>query len=100
MPLHKGKSKKAFSENVATERKRGRPLKQAVAIAYSEKREAAKRDKKEMHAGHHKKAMHHMEKAAHHHEKAHEHMERMKHEAKEKKLIGKLAKVNKMKVKK
>lgn len=36
MPLEKGKSKKAFSHNVKTEMKAGKPQKQAVAIAYSE----------------------------------------------------------------
>ena len=38
MPLETGKSKAAFSHNVATEINSGRPKKQAVAIAYSEKR--------------------------------------------------------------
>jgi len=41
MPLIKSTSKKAFSKNVATEVKAGRPLKQSLAIAYSEKRSAA-----------------------------------------------------------
>jgi hypothetical protein len=36
MPLVKGKSKEAISENIATERKAGRPEKQAIAIAMSE----------------------------------------------------------------
>lgn len=36
MPLKKGKSKKAFSYNVAELVKSGRPQKQAVAIAYSQ----------------------------------------------------------------
>lgn len=36
MPLVKGKSKAAFSKNVRTERAAGKPVKQAVAIAYSE----------------------------------------------------------------
>ena len=43
MPLTKSASPKAFSKNVATEVKSGRPVKQAVAIAYSVKREAAKK---------------------------------------------------------
>ncbi len=43
MPLNKSKSKKAFSENIAKERAAGKPIKQAVAIAYSVKREATKR---------------------------------------------------------
>jgi len=38
MPLDKSKSKKAFSKNVATERRAGKPRAQAVAIAYSVKR--------------------------------------------------------------
>ena len=36
MPLQKGKSKKAISENIATEMRAGKPQKQAVAIAMSE----------------------------------------------------------------
>jgi hypothetical protein len=43
MPLEKGKSKKAFSKNVATEMKAGKPQKQAVAIAEAVKRKAEKR---------------------------------------------------------
>jgi hypothetical protein len=42
MPLIKSKSKGAFSKNVATEVKAGKPVKQAVAIAYSTKRAAKK----------------------------------------------------------
>jgi len=38
MPLIHGKSKAAFSHNVAAEVHSGKPVKQAVAIAYSEKR--------------------------------------------------------------
>jgi len=38
MPLEKGKSKEAFSHNIKTEVAAGKPVKQAVAIAYSEKR--------------------------------------------------------------
>ena len=38
MPLEKGKSKAALKANIATEVKAGRPVKQAVAIAYSEQR--------------------------------------------------------------
>lgn len=37
MPLIKSKSKKAFEENIATEVKAGKPVKQAVAIAYDVK---------------------------------------------------------------
>lgn len=43
MPLTKSTSKKAFDKNVGAEVKAGKPIKQAVAIAYSEKREAAKK---------------------------------------------------------
>jgi hypothetical protein len=46
MPLNKSKSKKAFKENVATEIKAGKPVKQAVAISYAvkgEKRPSAKK---------------------------------------------------------
>ena len=46
MPLIKSKSDKAFKENIKTEIKAGKPVKQAVAIAYSEKREAQKKKKK------------------------------------------------------
>lgn len=42
MPLCKSSSPKAFSKNVKTEMKAGKPQKQAVAIAYSVKREATK----------------------------------------------------------
>ena len=42
MPLKKSSSPKAFKENIKTEVKAGKPVKQAVAIAYSEKREAEK----------------------------------------------------------
>lgn len=42
MPLKESKSKKAFEKNVKTEIKAGRPVKQAVAIAYAVKRRAKK----------------------------------------------------------
>jgi hypothetical protein len=42
MPLKKSKSKAAFKENVATEVKAGKPIKQALAIAYETKRSAGK----------------------------------------------------------
>jgi|TARA_R110000868_G_scaffold8536_1_gene44121 hypothetical protein len=45
MPLSKSPSKKAFKKNVATEVKAGRPVKQAVAIAYATKSAAAKKSK-------------------------------------------------------
>jgi hypothetical protein len=43
MPLIRSMTPKAFKENIKTEVKAGKPVKQAVAIAYSEKREAAKK---------------------------------------------------------
>lgn len=46
MPLKKSASKEAFKSNVKTEIKAGKPVKQAVAIAYSEKRAASKSPKK------------------------------------------------------
>lgn len=42
MPLKKSTTAKAFKENIKAEVKAGKPVKQAVAIAYSEKREAQK----------------------------------------------------------
>lgn len=46
MPLIKSTSKKARSANIATEVRAGKPLKQAVAIGYSEQRQAAKHERK------------------------------------------------------
>jgi hypothetical protein len=43
MPLKKSVSKAAFSKNVKAEVKAGKPIKQAVAIAYSVKKAAKKR---------------------------------------------------------
>ena len=43
MPLVKSTSKAAFRKNIAAEVKAGKPVKQAVAIAYSTQREAAKK---------------------------------------------------------
>jgi len=45
MPLSKGLSKKSFEKNIKTEVKAGKPVKQAVAIAYATKREAEKKKK-------------------------------------------------------
>lgn len=42
MPLVKSASPKAFRANVKTEIAAGKPVKQAVAISYAVKREAAK----------------------------------------------------------
>lgn len=46
MPLKKGKSKKAISENIAIERNAGKPEKQAIAIAMSEAGMSRKKKKK------------------------------------------------------
>ena len=46
MSLIKSTKKEAFKKNIATEVKAGKPVKQAVAIAYAEKREAEKAKKK------------------------------------------------------
>jgi hypothetical protein len=43
MPLKKSTTEKAFKANIKAEVKAGKPVKQAVAIAYSTKREAAKK---------------------------------------------------------
>ena len=45
MPLIKDIGKKTFAKNVKAEIAAGKPPKQAVAIAYSVKREAAKKKK-------------------------------------------------------
>ena len=47
MPLKKSASPKAFKENIKTEVKAGKPVKQAVAIGYAVKREAKKTTKKD-----------------------------------------------------
>lgn len=44
MPLEHSASRAAFSHNVSTEMRAGKPQKQAVAIAYSEKRRAGGKD--------------------------------------------------------
>jgi hypothetical protein len=45
MPLIKSTKPEAFKKNIKTEVAAGKPVKQAVAIAYSEKREAANKSK-------------------------------------------------------
>jgi len=46
MPLVKSASKSAFRKNIKAEIAAGKPVKQSVAIAYSVKRESAKKGKK------------------------------------------------------
>ena len=46
MPLIKSTSKKARQKNITTEIDAGKPIKQAVAIGYSEQRQAAKKSRK------------------------------------------------------
>lgn len=53
MPLEKGKSNKSFEHNIKAEVHAGKPVKQAVAIAYSEKREPHKFKNVERPGGHH-----------------------------------------------
>ncbi len=43
MPVFRGYSKATMGKNIAQEKKAGRPTDQAVAIAYSEARKAAKK---------------------------------------------------------
>ena len=43
MPLKKSTSKAAFKSNIEAEVKAGKPMKQAAAIAYREKRRAKKK---------------------------------------------------------
>lgn len=46
MPLLQGYSKDTVSKNISTEMKRGKPQKQAVAIALSKDKESKKKDSK------------------------------------------------------
>ena len=45
MPLKKSTSKQAFKSNIKAEVAAGRPVKQAVAIAFATKRQAQKKGK-------------------------------------------------------
>jgi hypothetical protein len=45
VPLNKGKSKKAVSENIKTEMKAGKPQKQAIAIAMNQAGKSKKKKK-------------------------------------------------------
>ena len=56
MPLKKSTIKQAFSENIKTEMAAGKPQKQAVAIAYSEKRAAEKKGNQARSGGTHRGA--------------------------------------------
>ena len=59
VPLEPGKSKAAFSHNIAAERGAGKPEKQAVAIAYSEERRGGKVGVRSKKVGHeHKHTSH------------------------------------------
>ena len=57
MPLERSTSKKAFGHNVEAEMHAGKPQKQALAIAYSEKRQAAKKHVTHKRAANNKKDM-------------------------------------------
>jgi len=46
VPLKKGKSKKVLQQNIKTEIKAGRPVKQAVAIAYAQQRRKKRKKKR------------------------------------------------------
>ena len=61
MPLAKGKSKAAISENIRTEMDAGKPHKQAIAIALSTARKAGKKFGKK--AGHNPPKPHHADEA-------------------------------------
>jgi hypothetical protein len=60
MPVHRGASNSAREANIREEIKAGKPPKQAVAIGYSEQRQARKHEGKSHHSSHTEKA--HMSK--------------------------------------
>lgn len=72
MPLNKSTSKQAFGKNVATEMQAGKPQKQAVAIAYAEKHEAAKAKGHSAHK--HKEHPHHSDHSSRRSTHYHEHV--------------------------
>ena len=61
MPMIHSKRPAAFKKNIETEMRAGKPQKQAVAIAYSEKREAEEERKKKMAEGGAVKGVHKQE---------------------------------------
>ena len=63
MPLIKSTSKQAFGKNIGAELRAGKPMKQAVAIAYSEKRAAGGKDTQGSHHSEHSS-----QRSAHYHE--------------------------------
>ena len=87
MPLEKSTSKKAFGHNIGAEEKAGKPRKQAIAIAFSEKREAEHEHTGKV-MGHHKHYESHehreehreKEHSAHMKEMSREHENTMKHD--------------------
>jgi len=46
MPLTPGRSRSAFSSNVRAEMQAGKPQRQAIAIAYSEKRRSQRKSRR------------------------------------------------------
>ncbi len=46
MPINRGTSNKARNQNIKTEIAAGKPTKQAIAIGYSEQRQAKKKKKR------------------------------------------------------
>lgn len=69
MPLTRSTSKGAFAHNVRAEIAAGKPPEQAVAIAYSVKREAQKNTAKKMRSGTPSHSSHSEQRSKHYHEK-------------------------------